>query len=228
MIRRVLLLTAFLLLTGHAPEHVITGRDQGIRAGFLASFASIRGPLAAAFPEDEERPAPRNTESVRVDISLVDGGRGAAGVAQPLGRSPLERGPVDMSRRAPTEHSGPAPLYAEVTAYTAQDHCAPDDPGAKWCDGLTASMHLPVEGKTLACPRRVVCPADPAATFDELPEVGLPLGSRVELGGRIYTCHDRGHLIVGRRFDLYMNSAREAFRWGRRRIRYRVLESKEG
>jgi len=68
--------------------------------------------------------------------------------------------------------------------------------------------------------RRGIVAADPAL---------LPLGSRIRVHGArgysgVYTVADTGRTIDGREIDIYMPDAREAKRFGRRRVEVEVLE----
>lgn len=89
--------------------------------------------------------------------------------------------------------------HFEVTAYTANE-CEP------WCDGLTASMKRPVQGRTIACPRE------------------LPFGTHVLIPGvGAFRCEDRGGAIKGNRIDIYFHRVADALDFGRRRLRGVVM-----
>lgn len=56
----------------------------------------------------------------------------------------------------------------------------------------------------------------------------LPLGSRIRVTGAgpysgVYTIEDTGRAIKGNEIDIYMRSGAEAKKFGRRRVRVRVL-----
>ena len=73
-------------------------------------------------------------------------------------------------------------------------------------------------------PHRGVVAADPAV---------LPLGSRIQLTGAgpyngIYMVTDTGARIAGRLIDLYMPSAAEARRFGKKTVYVRVLDRGTG
>jgi len=78
---------------------------------------------------------------------------------------------------------------AHITGYTAKDDC----PGL-YCDGLTAMMEPPEVGVTLACPAEV------------------PFGTPVWIEGvGVRICEDRGGLIRGMRFDVFVADSAAAY-----------------
>lgn len=82
-----------------------------------------------------------------------------------------------------------------ASAYTA----AADECGKS--DGVTASGLLVTENRTLACPPQ------------------YPFGAKIAIEGYgTYRCEDRGGAIKGNRFDIYMETKREAFAFGRRTL----------
>ena len=82
-----------------------------------------------------------------------------------------------------------------VTGYTVDDHCEPNDPGYRWCDGLTSSGEVADPSRRIAaCPRR------------------FPFGTEVRVVGLgRYRCVDRGGKIRGHRLDILVDSEREAY-----------------
>lgn len=87
------------------------------------------------------------------------------------------------------------------SAYTA----AADECGKS--DGITASGVKVKEKRTLACP--------PA----------YPFGTKVEISGMgIYVCEDRGGAIKGNHFDIYMETKKQAFAFGRRNLEAEVID----
>ena len=61
----------------------------------------------------------------------------------------------------------------------------------------------------------------------------LPLGSRIRITGAgahsgVYTVTDTGAHVKGRRIDIYMTSAAQAKRFGRKMVTVRVLEVGKG
>ncbi len=87
-----------------------------------------------------------------------------------------------------------------ASAYTA----AADECGKS--DGITASG-VKVHRGTLACPP------------------GYKFGTKVEIDGMgTFTCEDRGGAIKGNHFDIYMQTKKEAFAFGRRNLVARVVK----
>ena len=73
-------------------------------------------------------------------------------------------------------------------------------------------------------PHAGIVAADPAV---------LPLGSRVRISGAgahsgVYTVTDTGAHVKGRRIDIYMTSAAQAKRFGRKMVTVQVLEVGKG
>lgn len=86
------------------------------------------------------------------------------------------------------------------SAYTA----AADECGKS--DGITASGVKVKEDRTLACPPQ------------------YPFGTKIEIEGMgIYTCEDRGGAIKGNHFDIYVETKKEAFAFGRRNLEAEVV-----
>ena len=82
-----------------------------------------------------------------------------------------------------------------ASAYTA----AADECGKS--DGVTASGLRVTENRTLACPPQ------------------YPFGAKIAIEGYgTYRCEDRGGAIKGNKFDIYMETKREAFAFGRRNL----------
>jgi len=88
-----------------------------------------------------------------------------------------------------------------ASAYTA----AADECGKS--DGITASGKKVAEGRTLACP------------------LGYVFGTKIEIDGMgTYVCEDRGGAIKGNHFDIYMQTKKKAFSFGRRNLIARVVK----
>lgn len=86
------------------------------------------------------------------------------------------------------------------SAYTA----AADECGKS--DGITASGLRVKENKTLACPQQ------------------YPFGTKVKISGMgTYICEDRGGAIKGNKFDIYMETKKQAFAFGRRHLEAEVV-----
>ena len=89
-----------------------------------------------------------------------------------------------------------------ASAYTA----AADECGGK-SDGITASGLKVEEKRTLACPP------------------SYPFGTKVKIDGMgEFRCEDRGGAIKGNKFDIYMETKKEAFSFGRRNLVAEVIE----
>jgi 3D (Asp-Asp-Asp) domain-containing protein len=88
-----------------------------------------------------------------------------------------------------------------ASAYTAAaDECGKND-------GITASGLKVKEKRTLACP--------PA----------FPFGTKVKIEGvGTLVCEDRGGAIKGNHFDIYVETKKEAFAFGRRNLLAEVVE----
>lgn len=61
----------------------------------------------------------------------------------------------------------------------------------------------------------------------------LPLGSRIRVGGAgtysgVYTVADTGPAVNGREIDIFIPDRRAAKRFGRRRVRVKILERGTG
>lgn len=82
-----------------------------------------------------------------------------------------------------------------ASAYTA----AADECGKS--DGVTASGLKVARNRTLACPPQ------------------YPFGAKIAIEGfGTFRCEDRGGAIKGNRFDVYMETKKEAFAFGRRHL----------
>ena len=82
------------------------------------------------------------------------------------------------------------PARVEVTAYACEQ-----------CQTLTASGTVPAGGRTLACPP------------------SIPLGTHVALWGLgEFRCEDRGGLVRGRVFDMFVADSATARRFGRQQV----------
>lgn len=91
------------------------------------------------------------------------------------------------------------PFIINASAYTA----AADECGKS--DGKTSSG-IKVHKGTIACP------AD------------FPFGAKLEIEGQgTFVCEDRGGAIKGNHIDIYMETKKEAFAFGRRNLTARVI-----
>ena len=92
------------------------------------------------------------------------------------------------------------PFTINASAYTA----AADECGKS--DGITASGLKVKENRTLACPSR------------------YPFGAKIAIEGMgVYTCEDRGGAIKGNHFDIYMETKKQAFAFGRQHLTAEVV-----
>ena len=88
-----------------------------------------------------------------------------------------------------------------ASAYTA----AADECGKS--DGVTASGLKVKEKRTIACPKE------------------FPFGLKISIEGMgIYTCEDRGGAIKGNKIDIYMETKKEAFSFGRQHLMAEIVE----
>lgn len=88
-----------------------------------------------------------------------------------------------------------------ASAYTA----AADECGKS--DGITASGLKVAEKRTLACPRE------------------FPFGTRLKIEGMgEYRCEDRGGAIKGNKIDIYMETKKEAFAFGRQNLTAEIIQ----
>lgn len=92
---------------------------------------------------------------------------------------------------------------AVVTAYCACQICC-----GRNAKGIDASGHKPIEGITIAIPRR------------------FPLGSRVIIEGHEYIGSDRLSKRFNSRFDIYFKSHSDAVRFGKQTKRVTVITPK--
>lgn len=93
------------------------------------------------------------------------------------------------------------PFTVNASAYTA----AADECGKS--DGITASGLKVEEKRTLACP--------PA----------FPFGTKIAIEGMgEYRCEDRGGAIKGNKIDIYVETKKEAFAFGRRNLTAEVIQ----
>lgn len=88
-----------------------------------------------------------------------------------------------------------------ASAYTA----AADECGKS--DGITASGLMVKENETIACPPQ------------------FPFGTKLQIDGMgTYMCQDRGGAIKANHIDIYVETKKEAFSFGRRNLLAQVVE----
>jgi len=86
-------------------------------------------------------------------------------------------------------------FIVNASAYTA----AADECG--WNTGITSSGIKVKENRTLACPKE------------------FPFGTIIEIEGMgQYRCEDRGGAIKGNKVDIYMETKKDAFQFGRKNL----------
>lgn len=91
-------------------------------------------------------------------------------------------------------------FIVNASAYTA----AADECGKS--DGITASGLMVKENETIACPPQ------------------FPMGTKIKISGMgTYICQDRGGAIKGNHIDIYMETKKEAFAFGRRNLEAEVV-----
>ncbi|MGM0846870.1 MAG: 3D domain-containing protein [Bacillota bacterium] len=84
-----------------------------------------------------------------------------------------------------------------VTAYTNRPE--------EGTNGITASGNPTVAGRTIA--------VDPAV---------IPLGTKVEINGNIYTAEDTGGAIDNKRIDIFMEDLDAALQFGKQSLNVKV------
>ncbi len=88
-----------------------------------------------------------------------------------------------------------------ASAYTA----AADECGKS--DGITSSGLKVTENRTLACP------------------ANFPFGAKLKIEGMgEYRCEDRGGAIKGNHIDIYMETKKEAFAFGRQNLEAEIID----
>ncbi len=90
-------------------------------------------------------------------------------------------------------------MRVRTTGYCNCRRCA-----GKWAGHATASGKKPRANHTIAVDPRLI-----------------KLGSKVQIGSRIYTAEDTGSAIKGRRIDIYYRSHKKASRHG---VKYRIAK----
>lgn len=52
----------------------------------------------------------------------------------------------------------------------------------------------------------------------------IPLGSKIEINGKIYVAEDTGGFIKGKKLDIYIPSEKECIKWGRRELKVYLVK----
>ena len=102
------------------------------------------------------------------------------------------------SRSSTPRTSGSGNTY-KVTAYCSCAKCCGKT------NGTTASGTKATAGRTIAASSK------------------FAFGTKLNIGGHVYTVEDRGGAINGNRIDIYVNSHSEALRWGVRYLNVDVV-----
>ena len=106
------------------------------------------------------------------------------------------------ARAAVTPRTASVPVSGEmyvVTAYCGCSRCCGKS------TGITASGARAVQGVTVAAPAK------------------FAFGTKLNIGGNVYTVQDRGGAIQGNRIDIYFSSHQAALAWGRRTLPVSVM-----
>jgi len=180
---------------------------MGVFYACVISVLFIAQTLPVAFADDlssstaHETIAKAMTESLKVPKNIEYGG------FSPLSREEIARINYEgkllkwKSKQSRLWSSLPKdPFTINASAYTAAaDECGKND-------GITASGIQVQKSRTLACP----------------PE--YPFGATIRIDGMgTYVCEDRGGAIKGNKFDIYMETKKEAFAFGRRNLTAQVI-----
>ena len=112
---------------------------------------------------------------------------------------------VQKEQKRATSRSASLPRASEGKAtYKVTAYCS----CAKCCgktNGRTASGTRATAGRTVAASGK------------------FAFGTKLNIGGHVYTVEDRGGAITGNRIDVYVNSHAEALRWGVRYLNVDVV-----
>ena len=115
---------------------------------------------------------------------------------------------VQVQKKQTSRSSAPRTTTASATGgktYKITAYCS----CAKCCGkttGRTASGTKATAGRTVAAPSN------------------FAFGTKLNIGGHIYTVEDRGGAIKGNKIDIYMNSHQAALQWGVRYLTVSVVE----
>lgn len=108
-------------------------------------------------------------------------------------------------RRGKKQNFSAADLFGKKLLINASAYTAAADECGK-SDGITASGVKVQENRTLACPPQ------------------YPFGTKIKIKGYgTYICEDRGGAIKGNKFDIYMETKKQAFAFGRRNLEAEVV-----
>lgn len=124
-------------------------------------------------------------------------------IKEPVNKIVQVQKKVETSRSAGLPRTSTASVNGETYKITAYCSCS------KCCGkatGRTASGTQATAGRTVAAPSR------------------FAFGTKLNIGGQIYTVEDRGGAIKGNKIDIYVNSHSAALQWGVRYLPVSVVE----
>ena len=124
-------------------------------------------------------------------------------IKEPVNKIVQVQKKVETSRSASLPRTSTASANGETYKITAYCSCS------KCCGkatGRTASGTQATAGRTVAAPSR------------------FAFGTKLNIGGQIYTVEDRGGAIKGNKIDIYVNSHSAALQWGVRYLPVSVVE----
>ena len=116
-------------------------------------------------------------------------------ITEPVDKIVQVQKKVETSRSALPRTSGTTTAQIDVETYKITAYCS----CSKCCGkttGRTASGTQATAGRTVAAPAK------------------FAFGTKLNIGGHIYTVEDRGGAISGNRIDIYVSSHSEALQWG--------------
>lgn len=116
-------------------------------------------------------------------------------ITEPVDKIVQVQKKVETSRSALPRTSGTTTAQINGETYKITAYCS----CAKCCGkttGRTASGTQATAGRTVAAPAK------------------FAFGTKLNIGGHIYTVEDRGGAIQGNRIDIYVSSHSEALQWG--------------
>ena len=114
-------------------------------------------------------------------------------ITKPVNKIVTVQKKTETSRSASKSRTSTTVINGETYKVTAYCSCS------KCCGkttGRTASGTKATAGRTVAAPAK------------------FAFGTKLNIGGKIYTVEDRGGAIKGNRIDIYVNSHSAALQWG--------------
>jgi 3D (Asp-Asp-Asp) domain-containing protein len=175
---------------------------------FWTNAAQAEMPESTGIPESEIVSSSVRTDRLRINEifsldSAFPGRVPEAAISAPEPESSPEDIILERWKNKQMERWSGLPIgkfEINASAYTASaDECGNSR-------GITASGLKVAANRTLACPP------------------SYPFGAKLAIEGfGIFRCEDRGGAIKGNHFDLYMETKKEAFAFGRRRLMAEVV-----